>query len=102
MSLTATGSGKVYQSYPILPFGFVACTLFPTTFLKIAVFEIIQSVEALMRRHPHDAKKGVCTVILLPLRPASLKHKNSPRCKIIHGMRAIGRKERFIDLKIFW
>ena len=59
MSLTAIAvwSGKVYQSYPILPFGFVACTLFPTTFLKIAVFEIIQSVEALMSRHPRDVKK---------------------------------------------
>ena len=102
MSLTATSSGKVYQSYPILPFGFVACTLFPTTFLKIAVFEIIQSVEAFMSRHPSGREKGVCTVILLRLHPASLTHKNPTRRAIIYGMRAIGRKERSIDLKVFW
>ena len=29
--------GTVYWSYPILPFGIVACTSFPTTFLEIAV-----------------------------------------------------------------
>ena len=85
MSLTATGSGKVYQSYPILPFGFVACTLFPTTFLKIAVFEIIQSVEALMRRHPHDAKKGVCTVILLQSL-AGFRIPFGPRVAIVSGI----------------
>ena len=31
-------SGTVYWSYPILPFGIVACTVFPTTFLEIAVY----------------------------------------------------------------
>ena len=34
---TATVSGTVYWTYPILPFGIVACTFFPTTFLEIAV-----------------------------------------------------------------
>ena len=29
--------GTVYWSYPILPFGIVACTFFPTTFLEVAV-----------------------------------------------------------------
>ena len=29
---------QVYWSYPILPFGIVACTVFPTTFLEIAVY----------------------------------------------------------------
>ena len=42
------------------------------------------------------------SVILLPLRPASLTHKNPPKRKIIHGMRSVGRKEQSIDLKIFW
>ena len=28
-------SGTVYCSYPIVPFGVVACTFFPTTFLEI-------------------------------------------------------------------
>ena len=28
----------MYWSYPILPFGIVACTVFPTTFLEIAVY----------------------------------------------------------------
>ena len=32
-------------------------------------------------------------VILLPLRPASLTHKNPQRHKIIHGMRPVGCKE---------
>ena len=30
-------SGTLYCAYPILPFGIVACTFFPTTFLEIAV-----------------------------------------------------------------
>ena len=29
---------QVYWSYPILPFGIVACTVFSTTFLEIAVY----------------------------------------------------------------
>ena len=33
-------SGTVYRSYPILPFGIVACTFFPSTFLEIAVCKI--------------------------------------------------------------
>ena len=33
-----TVSGTVYWSYPILPFGIVACTFLPTTFLEIAVY----------------------------------------------------------------
>ena len=36
--LTATVSGTVYWSYPILPFGIVACTFLPTTFPEIAVY----------------------------------------------------------------
>ena len=39
VGLTATVSGKVYWTYPILPFGIVLCTFFPTTFLEIAVFK---------------------------------------------------------------
>ena len=39
-------------------------------------------------------------VILLPLSPASLMHKNPQRRKIIHGMRPVGRKNRSIDLDI--
>ena len=31
-------SGTVYWSYPILPFGIVACTFFQTSFLEIAVY----------------------------------------------------------------
>ena len=30
---------QVYWSYPILPFGIVACTVFATTFPEIAVYE---------------------------------------------------------------
>ena len=36
--LQLQSSGTVYWSYPILPFGIVACTFFPTTFLEIAVY----------------------------------------------------------------
>ena len=39
------------------------------------------------------AKKNTLAVILLPLHVASLTHQNPQRCKIIHGMRPIGRKE---------
>ena len=35
---TAAVLGTVYCSYPILPFGIVACAFLPTTFLKIAVY----------------------------------------------------------------
>ena len=44
-------SGTVYWSYPILHFGIVACTFFPTTFLEIAVHErvVISLVEVYER-----------------------------------------------------
>ena len=41
------------------------------------------------------------TVILLPLRPASLIHKNPQRCKINHGMRPVGRQYRSIDVNMY-
>ena len=40
------------------------------------------------------------SVILLPLRPASLTYKNPQRRKINHGMFPVGRKDRLIDLNI--
>ena len=39
-------------------------------------------------------------MILLPLRPASLTHKNPQRRKIIHGMHPIGYKDQSIDQSI--
>ena len=36
----------------------------------------------------------ISSVILLPLRPASLAHKNPQRRKIIHGMCPVGRRDR--------
>jgi len=39
---------------------------------------------------------------VIPLRPASLTHKDSQRHKITYNMRPIGRKELLIDLKIFF
>ena len=39
-------------------------------------------------------------VILFSLRPVSLMHKNPQRCKIIHGMRPVERKDRSLDLKM--
>ena len=41
------------------------------------------------------------TVILLPLRPASLMHKNPQRHKIMCGMHPVGHKDQLIDLKMF-
>ena len=35
---TASVSETVYWLYPILPFGIVVCTFFPTAFLEIAVY----------------------------------------------------------------
>ena len=35
---TASVSETVYWSYPILPFGIVVCTFFPTAFLEIVVY----------------------------------------------------------------
>ena len=43
----------------------------------------------------------VISVILLPLRPASLTVKIH-RLKIIRGMRSVGREGRSIDLKMFF
>ena len=37
------------------------------------------------------------TVILLPLHPAPMTQKNSQRCKIIHGMRPVGKTQRSIN-----
>ena len=41
-------------------------------------------------------------MILLPLRPASLTRKNPKRRKIICGMGPVGRKDRLINLKMFF
>ena len=41
-------------------------------------------------------------MILLALRPASLTHKNPKRRKIICGMGPVGRKDRLINLKMFF
>ena len=41
------------------------------------------------------------TVILLPLHPAPMTHKNSQRCKIIHGMRPVGKTQRSINLNMW-
>ena len=40
-------------------------------------------------------------VILLPLHPASLMHKNSQRCKIIHGMRPMGKIDQSLWICVF-
>ena len=47
----ATVSGTVNWSYPILPFGIVACTFFPTIFLEIAV--CVFSIESLSHGYDH-------------------------------------------------
>ena len=36
--------GTAYCSYPVLPFGIIACTFFPTTFLEIAVYRKIPKI----------------------------------------------------------
>ena len=42
------------------------------------------------------------SVILLPLRTVSLTHKNPQRHKIFCGMHPVGRKDRLINLKMFY
>ena len=39
-------------------------------------------------------------VLLLPLHPASLTHKNPQGHKIIHGMHTVGCKDELIDLNM--
>ena len=41
-------------------------------------------------------------MILLPQRPASLTHENPKRRKIICVMGPVGRKDRLINLKMFF
>ena len=53
----ATVSGKVHWSYPILPFGIVACTVFPTTFLEIAVFEFMINTAPLASNSVYGREK---------------------------------------------
>ena len=53
----ATVSGKVHWSYPILPFGIVACTVFPTTFLEIAVFEFMINTTPLASNSVYGREK---------------------------------------------
>ena len=49
---------------------------------------------------PPCKRKSCCLVILLPLHPASLTHKNQQMHEIIHGMRPVGRKDQSIDLNM--
>ena len=55
---------------------------------------LAKSVECMTAERKVAGSTVTNAVILLPLRPASLTHKNLQRRKIIHGMRPIGRKER--------
>ena len=41
LKATVSGNSVLTGLYPILPFGIVACTFFPTTFLEIAVNKVI-------------------------------------------------------------
>ena len=60
---TATVLVIVYWSYPILPFGIVTCTYFPTAFLEIAVTNYATD------KRRHAGKKpllaGYASVVLL-------------------------------------
>ena len=58
-----------------------------------------QNVGCILRlgKHLSKTKAHFPLVILLPLRPASLAHKNPQRRKLIHGMRPVGGKDRSID-----
>ena len=58
-----------------------------------------QNVGCFLRlgKHLSKTKAHFPLVILLPLRPASLAHKNPQRPKIIRGMRLVEGKGRSID-----
>ena len=53
-----------------------------------------------IRTDKRSLHKPRASVILSPLRPASLTHKNPQRRKIVHGMRPLGLKDRSIDLNM--
>ena len=71
--------------------------------LKVDIMSLIicfvMRAESQKYLHPNDCgeKYKGCTstmpVILLPLRPASLTHKNPQGRKIVHGTRPVGCKE---------
>ena len=68
---TATVSGTVYWSYPILPSRTVACTFFPTAFLEIAVYTKKKRCQYTLLGHTADNRKrlrkgGVDSDNLLP------------------------------------
>ena len=50
-------SGKVHWLYPILPFGIVACTVLPTPFLEIAVFEFMINTAPLASNSVYGREK---------------------------------------------
>ena len=55
-----TVSGTVYWSYPTLPFGIVACSFVPTTFLEIAVSnnnDFISSISTKVALSGNDKRK---------------------------------------------
>ena len=54
----------MYWSYPILPFGILACTFFPTTFLGIAVSRMLQ----VWCKHSKVKKEEEFSWIILRLR----------------------------------
>lgn len=72
--------------------------------LYIAMYCVLGIVQCLFNHcitsfadHTHQTTPRN-SVILLPLGPASLKHKNPQRCKLIHGMYTVGCKDGSSDL----
>ena len=63
VGLTATVSGTVYWSYPILPFWIVACSIFfLATLLEIAVNTLAQPASARSRRDNPSMHERCCCV----------------------------------------
>ena len=59
--------------------------------------QIVKTTAAKKLSRKNLVRPGYKALILLPLRPVSLTHKNPKRRKIIHGTRPVGRKDRSID-----
>ena len=79
----------------------ILTTEYHTVVFNLWIVFVSQHHFTVVTLQKYEQKESFCySVILLPLHPASLRHKNPQICKIIHGMRAVGCKDRSIDLNM--
>ena len=69
----STATGTVYWSYPIVPFGIVACTFLPTTFLKIAVYRRFRASAT------QESLRGIWPFVFSRIMPTNSMHVNKTK-----------------------